>query len=82
MKKGLLGFIAGMACMGIVMSSGLVTNFTNAAGSSRLSGKYKDIEKKLDLIDAVIDQYYLNQDEIDPELMEEYIYTGYVAGLE
>lgn len=82
MKKGLLGFIAGMACMGIVMSSGLVTNFTNATGSSRLSGKYKDIEKKLDLIDAVIDQYYLNQDEIDPELMEEYIYTGYVAGLE
>lgn len=82
MKKGLFGFIAGMICMGMIAACGATAGFTKAYGSSRMSDRYDDIEAKLDLIDAVIDQYYLNQDEIDADEMEEYIYKGYVAGLQ
>lgn len=53
-----------------------------AVSSSRLGERYEKIEKKLDTIDKTISDYYLNQDEIDLDQLEEGIYAGYVEGLD
>lgn len=45
------------------------------------SERYKEIEKKLSEIDGLLDKYYLNEDEIDTQTMEDSIMKGYVSGL-
>lgn len=42
---------------------------------------FSDVEDKLKKIDSVIDEYYLNEADIDREAMIEGIYSGYVSGL-
>ena len=77
-KKYFAAFFAGMAVMGIVMTG--IQNMNGNTG--RLSDRYDYIEAKLDVIDRTISDYYLNEDEIDEEKLEEMIYLGYVSGLE
>ena len=43
--------------------------------------RYKEIEDKLSEIDDLLDKYYLNEDEIDTQTMEDSIMKGYVDGL-
>lgn len=45
------------------------------------SERYKEIEDKLSEIDDLLDKYYLNDDEIDTQTMEDSIMKGYVSGL-
>ena len=77
-KKYFAAFFAGMAVMGSVMTG--IQNMNGNTG--RLSDRYDYIEAKLDVIDRTISDYYLNEDEIDEEKLEEMIYLGYVSGLE
>lgn len=44
-------------------------------------GRYADIENKLNQLDQIIGQYYLNEEDIDPEALEESLLKGYVEGL-
>lgn len=53
-----------------------------AEGVADVSAHSKEIEAKLEMIDKVINSYYLYDEEIDQEKMLEGIYAGYVAGLE
>ena len=52
-----------------------------SGNSQTLSGDFEDIEEKLIKIQNVIDQYYLEDDDIDPESLAEGIYRGYVDAL-
>lgn len=81
-KKNIVSFIAGMAVMGVigVGINGVAGN--GAVSSSRLGERYEKIEKKLDTIDKTISDYYLNQEDIDLDQLEEGIYAGYVKGLD
>ena len=81
-KKNIVSFIAGMAVMGVIgVGINRVTG-SNAVSSSRLGERYEKIENKLDTIDKTISDYYLNQDDIDLDQLEEGIYAGYVDGLD
>lgn len=74
-------FLAGMAVMG-VFSMGLSgVKDTLISGASRIGDRYEKIEMKLTAIDQIIDDYYLYEDEIDEDQLEEMIYLGYVSGL-
>lgn len=44
--------------------------------------RYAAIEKKLDQLDQIIDKYYLNDDEIDAQALEDGIMKGYIDGLD
>ena len=44
--------------------------------------RYAAIEKKLDELDQVIDRYYLNDDDIDTQALEDGIMKGYIEGLD
>ena len=55
---------------------------------SRFFGSYasgtvseRDVEQKLDLINALVDRYYLYDDEIDEDKLIEGIYSGYTEAL-
>ncbi len=50
-------------------------------GEANSANNASEIREKLSKIDAVINEYYLNESEIDEEKMIEGIYSGYVAGL-
>lgn len=43
--------------------------------------RYREILNKISAIDEVIDTYYMEDDTIDPSLMSEGVYKGYVYGL-
>ncbi|MCI6019911.1 MAG: S41 family peptidase [Clostridiales bacterium] len=44
--------------------------------------RYAAIEKKLDELDQVIDRYYLNEEDIDTQALEDGIMKGYIEGLD
>ena len=75
-------FLAGMACMGVLTLGVSSVKDAVIEDMSRIGHRYDYIESKLTLIDQVIDKYYLYEDEIDEEKLEEMIYLGYMAGLE
>lgn len=75
-------FLAGMAVMGVLMTGGSVVKDSIVGSLSRIGDRYEDIEEKLTTIDQVISAYYLYEDEIDEDKLEEMIYLGYMAGLE
>ena len=52
-------------------------------GGSYASGSVSesDVNDKLDLINALIDRYYLYEDEIDADALAEGIYSGYASAL-
>mgnify|MGYP004583390317 FL=1 len=45
------------------------------------SSEKKQVENKLQIIQAIIDKYYLYEDEIDQDALEQGIYAGYVNAL-
>lgn len=75
-------FIAGMAVMGAITMGVSSVKEAILVDSSRLGDRYGAIEEKLSVMDQVIDAYYLYEDDIDEENLEEMIYLGYMAGLE
>ena len=52
-----------------------------SGNSQELSGDFEKIEEKLLNIQSVLDQYYLEDSEIDPDALAEGIYKGYVDAL-
>lgn len=52
-----------------------------SGNSQTLSGDFDEIEEKLLKIQTVLDQYYLEDSEIDPDALAEGIYKGYVDSL-
>lgn len=75
-------FAAGMAVMGVLTFGVSSVKDAILVDSGRLSDRYESIEEKLSLMDRVIDAYYLYEDDIDEDNLEEMIYLGYMAGLE
>ncbi len=89
-RNGLLtGIMVGALTIGTVSLGGCMT--THSIGSflrkqaglsgSGTAGYSKDVNDKLEALQAVIDRYYLYDDEIDQDALNEGIYKGYVAGL-
>ena len=89
-RNGLLtGIMVGALTIGTVSLGGCMT--THSIGSflrkqaglsgSGAAGYSKDVNDKLEALQAVIDRYYLYDDEIDQDALNEGIYKGYVAGL-
>ena len=74
-------FLAGMVVMGCVSMGISNVKDSMIGGASRLGDRYEKIEMKLTAIDQIIDAYYLYEDEIDEDQLEEMIYLGYVSGL-
>lgn len=60
-------------------SSGTATSSTVLTEEQQ--ERYSEIEDKLSEIDALLDHYYLNDDEIDTQTMEDNIMKGYVDAL-
>lgn len=80
--KNKKGFLTGALCgalltLGIVVGIGVFCIKTLGIGSTIDKGT----ETKLDLINSVIEKYYLYSDEIDTEVMQSQILKGYVNGL-
>ena len=80
-KKGYgAGIVTGILAT-VLISLLLLGGFrviTNTAGSYA-SGKVteKEVSKKLNKLNALIDKYYLYEDEIDTDKLAEGIYSGY-----
>lgn len=70
-------FFKGALCGALVMLF-VIVGIHFAAGNKVVDRK---TAKKMDVIDTIIDDYYLRSDEIDEEVLQEYIIKGYVAGL-
>ena len=80
--KSIAAFLAGMAVMGVITMGVSRVKDTYMSSLSRIGNRYEKIEAKLTYIDQLIDAYYLYEDEIDVDQMEEMIYLGYLAGLD
>lgn len=84
-KKGYgAGIVTGILAT-VLVSLLLLGGFrviTNTAGSYA-SGKVteKEVSKKLDKLNALIDKYYLYEDDIDTDQLAEGIYSGYTSAL-
>ena len=84
-KKGYgAGIVTGILAT-VLVSLLLLVGFrviTNTAGSYA-SGKVteKEVSKKLNKLNALIDKYYLYEDEIDTDQLAEGIYSGYTSAL-
>lgn len=74
-------FLAGMAFMGMINMGANVLQDVKLMTQSRLGHRYEAITNKLTVIDQLIGRYYLYEDEIETEELEEILYLGYVAGL-
>ena len=80
-KKNFASFAAGLAVMGIVWAGVSGVQYYQEKSTGRLGERYGEIEEKLGKIDKLIDNLYLNQEDIDPDKLEEGIYAGYATGL-
>lgn len=79
--KGLLfGLVAAAVIVcGAATAKNLVERLAGARKDGPVDLTNSRVENKVDEIDALINQYYL--DEIDKEKVEDYLYKGMVAGL-
>ncbi len=64
-------------CGGGTLIRHLITGGSYASGSVSES----DVNEKLDVINALIDRYYLYEDEIDADALVEGIYSGYTSAV-
>ncbi len=89
-RDGLLaGIMVGVLTVGTVSLGGCMT--THSVGSflrkqagltnSGAAGYSDAVNDKLESLQAVIDRYYLYEDEVDQDALTEGIYKGYIAGL-
>ena len=73
----LLGVVLTTGCFRAARPAEVISSVTGGSGA----GQYSEIEAKLDVIKSVIDNYYLNEEEIDEEALAEGIYKGFVDAL-
>lgn len=85
-RRFLKGAVTGAAVVLIavvcVLGGGKLSRYF-ITGGSYASGSVseKDVNDKLDLINALIDRYYLYEDEVDADALVEGIYSGYASAL-
>ena len=80
--KGVLcGVIAVLAVL--IAGTGICYGVSVVKGETMVaeSKQEKKVQQKLKQIQKVIDKYYLYEDEVDEDALEDGIYSGYVAGL-
>ncbi len=84
----LVGALGAFLICGAMFAAGSIALRRQEAGQpsqeeNTVSGKtdWKKVEKKLDRIGKYVDDYYIFDDRLDPELQEEYIYKGYMAAM-
>ncbi len=70
-------FFKGALCGALVMLL-IVVGIHFVAGDGVVDRK---TTKKMEVIDTIIDDYYLRSEEMDEDVLQEYIIKGYVAGL-
>lgn len=58
------------------------TQSSQSLADGTQSNRYDEIEEKLEILDQIIDQYYLNDEDIDLEALEEGIMKGYINALD
>lgn len=78
------GFLAGLLTAAVLLAGAFgIRYMTGLTGGDYTGGlvSEKDVQEKLDRINAVIEKYYLYEDEIDAEDLVEGIYAGYTASL-
>lgn len=78
------GFLAGILTAAILLAGAFgIKYLLELMGGDYTGGlvSEEDVQDKLDKINAVIEQYYLYEDEIDTEDLVEGIYSGYTASL-
>lgn len=85
-RKFLKGAVTGAAVVLIavvcVLGGGkLIRYFITGGSYASGSVSEKDVNDKLDLINALIDRYYLYEDEVDADALVEGIYSGYASAL-
>ena len=78
LKGALTGALA-MFCV-IVLGGGLLKGAVSLGIIPAFSEKAK-VERKMNLLDHIVDEYYLYEDEVDEETLHEGIYAGYLAAL-
>lgn len=90
-KKSILAAVTAVAVL--IGGCGLVEKYLTVDGDGmerenatvldeNKNERYAAIEKKLDELDQVIDRYYLNDDDIDTQALEDGIMKGYIEGLD
>lgn len=85
-RKFLKGAVTGatvvLIAVACVLGGGKLLRYF-ITGGSYASGSVseKDVNDKLDLINALIDRYYLYEDEVDADALVEGIYSGYASAL-
>lgn len=79
-KRFLQGALCGALVAFIVIFAGIGIKKGFSYLNVMKSGEY-DRDDKLELIDQLIDRYYLYEDEVGEEALEEGLYAGYVNGL-
>ena len=85
-RRFLKGAVTGAAVVLIavvcVLGGGkLIRYFITGGSYASGSVSEKDVNDKLDLINALIDRYYLYEDEVDEDALVEGIYSGYASAL-
>ena len=84
-KKGYgAGIVTGVLAtvlVGLLLLGGfrVITNTSGSYASGKVTEK--EVSKKLDKLNALIDKYYLYGDEIDTDKLAEGIYSGYTSAL-
>ena len=84
-KKGYgAGIVTGVLAtvlIGLLLLGGfrVITNTSGSYASGKVTEK--EVSKKLDKLNALIDKYYLYGDEIDTDQLAEGIYSGYTSAL-
>ena len=90
-KKCILAAVAAMAVL--LGGCGMIDRYLTVDGDGmerdnatvldeNKGERYAAIEKKLDELDQVIDRYYLNEEDIDTQALEDGIMKGYIEGLD
>lgn len=70
-----------IVCVSVLAGSRLILG-TSGAKNSSASAMDSDAKKKMEKIEALIEKYYLYEDEIDQQKLEDGIFEGFVSGLE
>ena len=78
---GIVTGVLATVLVGLLLLGGfrVITNTSGSYASGKVTEK--EVSKKLDKLNALIDKYYLYGDEIDTDKLAEGIYSGYTSAL-
>lgn len=87
-KKGALTGVLAMCVLGILFFGGMkISDRLQAQKQKAASDSVSDVvmeketQKKLDVLDGLVDKYYLYEDEVDEDHRREGVYSGFINSL-